>query len=368
MKKRGISPLIATVLLIGFAIVLAAVVFKWGGAFLKGQTEEGTKDLETVGPLMGVRVSLENVRIFDDIYNRPKVLVNNEGKTSLDGIVVRVYGDKRVEVQHIDQPLDAFSSGWFEFNIGENMENITRVEVLPKVDVNGEIVISEGSGDSMVLSTAKVISDENVVAYWKFDGDILDDVGGNQCVLVGNTEYITGLFDQALLFDGVGDNIDCGNDLSLEMGTDDLTIEVWAKLNGVQPGDNVGLVGKGAWDNSVAGYVFKYYRNEEKLQLAVSDGDPVGGSGRIHSNSQLGLGLNDSEWHHLAVVFDRDEKTEFFVDGSSVGVSTTLSDAHNGHNIINPGKDLLIGSWTHNDHYLNGTIDEVRISKTVRTF
>ena len=31
MKKRGISPLIATVLIIGFTIVLAAVVIQWGG-------------------------------------------------------------------------------------------------------------------------------------------------------------------------------------------------------------------------------------------------------------------------------------------------------------------------------------------------
>ncbi|MBU1246318.1 MAG: archaellin/type IV pilin N-terminal domain-containing protein [Nanoarchaeota archaeon] len=34
MGKRGISPLIATVLLIGFTIVLAALVFRWGDSFL----------------------------------------------------------------------------------------------------------------------------------------------------------------------------------------------------------------------------------------------------------------------------------------------------------------------------------------------
>ena len=31
MNKKGISPLIASVLLIGFTIVLAFLVFKWGG-------------------------------------------------------------------------------------------------------------------------------------------------------------------------------------------------------------------------------------------------------------------------------------------------------------------------------------------------
>ena len=34
MKKRGISPLIATVLIIGFTIVLAAAIFQWGGSLV----------------------------------------------------------------------------------------------------------------------------------------------------------------------------------------------------------------------------------------------------------------------------------------------------------------------------------------------
>ena len=40
MSKKGISPLIATVLIIGFTIVLAAVVMQWGGAFVRSLTEE----------------------------------------------------------------------------------------------------------------------------------------------------------------------------------------------------------------------------------------------------------------------------------------------------------------------------------------
>lgn len=39
-NKKAISPLIATVLLIGFAVALAAVVMTWGGGFIKKTTEE----------------------------------------------------------------------------------------------------------------------------------------------------------------------------------------------------------------------------------------------------------------------------------------------------------------------------------------
>ena len=34
MDKRGISPLIATVLIIGFTVALAAVIITWGGRFI----------------------------------------------------------------------------------------------------------------------------------------------------------------------------------------------------------------------------------------------------------------------------------------------------------------------------------------------
>ena len=35
MSKRGISPLIATVLIVGFTIALAAMIITWGGNFCK---------------------------------------------------------------------------------------------------------------------------------------------------------------------------------------------------------------------------------------------------------------------------------------------------------------------------------------------
>ncbi len=37
MKKRGISPLIATVLLIGFVVIIAASVYLWYGDIVKGE-------------------------------------------------------------------------------------------------------------------------------------------------------------------------------------------------------------------------------------------------------------------------------------------------------------------------------------------
>jgi len=49
INKKGISPLIATVLLIGFTIVLAALVMRWGGTLFKTTTQ--TTGCESQGRL-----------------------------------------------------------------------------------------------------------------------------------------------------------------------------------------------------------------------------------------------------------------------------------------------------------------------------
>lgn len=46
MKKKGISPLIATVLILGFTVALAAIIMTWGTSFTKG-IQKGTEEEAT---------------------------------------------------------------------------------------------------------------------------------------------------------------------------------------------------------------------------------------------------------------------------------------------------------------------------------
>ena len=47
LNKKGISPLIATVLIIGFTVALAAVIMAWGQGFIKGMTESAETSANT---------------------------------------------------------------------------------------------------------------------------------------------------------------------------------------------------------------------------------------------------------------------------------------------------------------------------------
>ncbi|HLC72216.1 MAG TPA: archaellin/type IV pilin N-terminal domain-containing protein, partial [Candidatus Nanoarchaeia archaeon] len=46
-NNKGISPLIATVLIIGFTVALAAIIMTWGRGFIDSTTKDVDKQRET---------------------------------------------------------------------------------------------------------------------------------------------------------------------------------------------------------------------------------------------------------------------------------------------------------------------------------
>lgn len=81
-NKKGISPLIATVLLIGFTIVLAALVFQWGGQLFKSiQTQTGCESQGRISCTSNVAITLGNV-VFTTSTNSITQLIINNGVSS----------------------------------------------------------------------------------------------------------------------------------------------------------------------------------------------------------------------------------------------------------------------------------------------
>ncbi|MBS3159497.1 hypothetical protein J4436_01800 [Candidatus Woesearchaeota archaeon] len=92
-NKKGISPLIATVLVIGFTIVLGALVFKWGGDLFKKTTEETGKssDLKmtcTQGLSM-LEVKLEDIK--DGTTSAKALVIDNKNNIKIQGFKFRAY-------------------------------------------------------------------------------------------------------------------------------------------------------------------------------------------------------------------------------------------------------------------------------------
>jgi len=83
--RKGISPLIATVLLIGFTVALAAVLMTWGLDYVKKSTEQVGSKTEEYLKCSDLAFEITNVDCAGDI------IVQNNANIDIAGMTLRVY-------------------------------------------------------------------------------------------------------------------------------------------------------------------------------------------------------------------------------------------------------------------------------------
>lgn len=157
-NKKGISPLIATVLVIGFTIVLAALVIQWGGQLvdkIKGETEVTSELSLTCSTGL---TELKITKAEKDPFVNPnviKVTIDNKNDQVIEDIVFRKY--------HVDGTVITFDSakglaafGVEPFTVGlveanpalniqaEDIDTINEIGVLVKVKVGTDTKICPG--------------------------------------------------------------------------------------------------------------------------------------------------------------------------------------------------------------------------------
>ena len=158
----------------------------------------------------------------------------------------------------------------------------------------------------------------------------------------------------AISFTGANeDYVDCGNDAELQLGIHDLTVEFWLKTSasGVQR-----IIGNGGHTDLDDGYSI-WILNNGKLRAGLGDGTTSDGK---QSNEVV----NDGNWHHCAIVFDRDDKLRVCVDEACV--TKLMKVVTNAHNCDNTNDTFVLGrkSTANSAQSYTGSLDEVRIWNT----
>ncbi len=134
-NKKGISPLIATVLLIGFAVALAAVVMTWGGGFIRKTTEEtGTTAEKT---MMCARLDL---RIEGYSCKGNKITLSNNNDIKVEKVVFRFFdiNGNFIEEKESLRGIDPY--GINEYSPGFPGGSY-KVQVIPTLE--GDVVCAE---------------------------------------------------------------------------------------------------------------------------------------------------------------------------------------------------------------------------------
>lgn len=175
--------------------------------------------------------------------------------------------------------------------------------------------------------------------------------------------YSDGVFGNAVLLDGVNDQISTGTSASLNFGANaPFSVSTFVKTTDAV-GPLVVFRNSGATNHVLGIYIGHNgaITDAGKAIVLVRDGTSSSGYAQI-----VGPVVNDGQWHLIAVQRNAGNQVELFVDGESYG---TASGAASGgaittdvRRIGTDGVWVSSGAMTADQRYLSGAVEEVRIA------
>ncbi|HLC54978.1 MAG TPA: hypothetical protein VJJ75_00435 [Candidatus Nanoarchaeia archaeon] len=140
LKKRGITPLIATVILVGFAIVILTLVLLWGTKYVRDlQEKEGEIAATKLSCSTGVGIALLSAELIGlDI----SIQVENT-KEQIDGLYVVARGSAGQETMEVAEEI-----GPGEVKTIRVSYDSARVGTAEEVDVIPRLAVAPGIYES----------------------------------------------------------------------------------------------------------------------------------------------------------------------------------------------------------------------------
>ena len=164
----------------------------------------------------------------------------------------------------------------------------------------------------LVIFTFAANSDVNSpLVHWRLDGDGTDSVGNNDLEIVGS-DFVPGMYDQALSLDGSGAHAVDEDGADYINGLDAITVAMWIKSN--QIGTDKGFF----ICNEPAG-------NDRDLCIRYDVSGSLGGGGNViktgvnaganKTTLESSVDVQTTEWQHVAIVWSSGEQMKLYIDG-----------------------------------------------------
>ena len=142
-NKKGVSPLIATILLIAFAVALGAVVMSWGKSVDFSVEGQASEKCARVG--LGVEKINDIPQIFyggTENNGFIKFTIENNGNEDIEGVIVWVIGEKNTNIIELEK--SSIKVGYplikeIKHDFSKYGE-IKKLKFIPKIKVNDLIV------------------------------------------------------------------------------------------------------------------------------------------------------------------------------------------------------------------------------------
>jgi len=148
LKKKGVSPLIATVLLIAFAVALGAVVMNWGRTYVE-ETADKAKQTSDTKVSCSMDVGMKYVTIngakqlcYNTTDDRVQFTLINSGTKKIESIQVMIIGESSIFINSSLSNSSIEPSHPLKTNVTyvfDTFGDIQKVSITPAIKVEGKI-------------------------------------------------------------------------------------------------------------------------------------------------------------------------------------------------------------------------------------
>lgn len=144
-SKKGVSPLVATILLVAFSVGLGALVMSWGEEYIEQKAEfvQGVQEAKSGCESIDLSfIEIGGKKQICKTGNTIELWFDNGPAQDIYNIHARVAGtnDILVDEEMLEGPLTRENSVKATLNVGETIGDILQLKLTPKIYSNRKII------------------------------------------------------------------------------------------------------------------------------------------------------------------------------------------------------------------------------------
>ncbi|MBI4017615.1 MAG: LamG domain-containing protein [Candidatus Aenigmarchaeota archaeon] len=341
---KGISPVIASIILILIVLSLSSSYLLFTNRLTSSQTEAGQQGSQELTKRLS-----SNFKI-DGVQDQGVIIRNIGAQNIINGSLVVIADDI---ILNYTMPDDIVK------------DSVGRVTILGlwRIGPGEHTITVRGTSFSDSIPVTVEPVKEGRVLDLRFDegaGTVASDSSGNKNAgtlkpnATAGPVWAQGKFGKALRFDGIDDGVSVPDAPTLSFGNGAFSVEFWMRSDIANNLNNA--VGKGAAGNAATpgytvtgpsnGFVSFYSANSTSITIAPS------GTGAV----------TIGQWDHILATTNR-QTSQIYINGVLRGSVAAVTGSVSNNNNVRIAMDT--GAWGGN--YFNGYIDEVRMYNSMYT-
>jgi flagellin-like protein len=346
-SRKGISPLIAAVLLIAFTMAVAGMFSQWAPNLLQSIQQDTSQDAVDITHASNLGLEIMSVE-FNRSGNQVEVVVQNTGEAinNRTNISVGVIGGSVANTKQHNVDLS-------EKEIATLAVPVERTYPLETLQISmTDYPVSTESG-------IKCAPTRDQVGYWSFNNEHtnsgwaedLSGQGVNGSLKNGVSSGGSSILGESYSFDGSDDEVDMGERYLFKNTS--FSVSGWFKSSSDQSGALVSK--KISTSGAVEGWAAEINPlwHDDRLTVWLNDGNRKSMSILASEDGDL----SDGTWHNFVFTVNRDNQVhKLYFDGKKVDELNSFLNA-----FPDDGNKFLVGRYDRDSDPVNGNIDEIQL-------